>query len=54
MVPAAYGPAWRDAIAGSRLTTIPNAGHLAGLEQPDAFANLVREFIRGHAMPAVA
>lgn len=54
VVPAAYGPAWRDAIAGSRLTTIPNAGHLAELEQPDAFANLVRDFIRTHAMPAVA
>jgi pimeloyl-ACP methyl ester carboxylesterase len=54
VVPAAYGPAWRDAIAGSRLTTIPNAGHLAELEQPDAFASLVREFVRTHAMPAVA
>jgi pimeloyl-ACP methyl ester carboxylesterase len=54
VVPAAYGPAWRDAIAGSRLTTIPNAGHLAELEQPEAFASLVRDFIRAHAMPAVA
>jgi len=54
VVPAAYGPAWRDAIAGSRLTTIPNAGHLAELEQPEAFAALVRDFIRAHAMPAVA
>lgn len=54
VVPAAYGPAWRDAIAGSRLTTIPNAGHLAELEQPEAFAALARDFIRAHAMPAVA
>ena len=54
VVPAAYGPAWRDAIAGARLTTLPAAGHLAELEQPEAFATLVRDFIRAHGMPAVA
>lgn len=54
VVPAPYGPARRDAIPGARLTTLPAAGHLAELEQPEAVAGLVREFIRGHAMPAVA
>ena len=54
VVPAAYGPAWRDAIPGARLTTLPDAGHLVELEQPEAFAATVREFIHGHAMTAVA
>jgi pimeloyl-ACP methyl ester carboxylesterase len=54
VVPAAYGAAWRDAIAGSRLTTIPNAGHLAELEQPDAFASLVREFVSADRVAELA
>lgn len=44
VVPAAHGPAWQSRIAGSELTTIPGAGHLAELEQPDAVADLVRAF----------
>ncbi|MBX9607200.1 MAG: alpha/beta hydrolase [Gammaproteobacteria bacterium] len=54
IVPAAHGVAWRDAIAGSRLTTIAQAGHLAGLEQPEACAALASDFVRDHAMSAVA
>ncbi len=33
-----YAKAWRDEIAGSTLTTIPNAGHFPHWEQPGAFA----------------
>ncbi len=33
-----------DRIPGSRLTVIPNAAHLANLEQPDAFTRIVRDF----------
>ena len=54
VVPAPYGPAWRDAIPGARLTTLAAAGHLAELEQPDAVAKLVDEFVRGASMSAVA
>lgn len=36
-----------DAIAGSRLATIPGAGHLANLEEPAQFTALVRDFLSG-------
>lgn len=35
----------REKIAGSRLTVIPNAGHLSNLEQPERFNAIVQEFI---------
>ncbi|MEQ8659901.1 MAG: alpha/beta fold hydrolase, partial [Gammaproteobacteria bacterium] len=54
VVPAAYGPAWRDAIGGARLTTLAGAGHLAGLEQPQAFARTVADFLGDAAIAAVA
>ena len=54
IVPPAYGPAWRDAIAGARLTTLPGAGHLAELEQPEAFAALVSDFVYNESVAAVA
>lgn len=54
IVPAAYGPAWRDAIVGARLTTLPGAGHLAELEQPEAFAGLVGAFLQSESIAAVA
>lgn len=54
VVPAPYGPAWRDAIRGARLTTLAGAGHLAELEQPDTFARLVAEFVQRDMIAAVA
>ncbi len=45
VVPAAHGPAWQERIRDARLATLPGAGHLAELEQPEAFAALVREFV---------
>ncbi|MBI5649876.1 MAG: alpha/beta fold hydrolase [Chloroflexi bacterium] len=36
----------RDAIRGARLAIIPNAGHLANIEQPDEFNRVVREFLQ--------
>ncbi len=44
-----YGPAWQQAIGGARLATLPEAGHLAHLEQPQACAQLVRAFIQEHS-----
>ncbi len=54
VVPAAHGAAWQQRIAGARLTTLKGAGHLAELEQPDAFATLVREFISADRVAEVA
>ena len=45
VVPEAYGPAWKQAITGAELATIPGAGHLAELDEPEAFATLVKAFI---------
>lgn len=45
VVPAAHGPAWQRQIPGAQLTTMPGAGHLAELEQPDTFAEIVAEFV---------
>ncbi|MDH5639751.1 MAG: alpha/beta hydrolase, partial [Nitrospira sp.] len=33
-----------DRIRGSRLTLIPNAAHLANLEQPEAFNRIMQDF----------
>lgn len=54
IVPAAYGPAWRDAIPGAQLKTIADAGHLAELEQPDPFAALVAAFVQSDDVAVVA
>jgi len=35
----------REGIRGARLAVIPNAAHLANLEQPDAFNHAGREFL---------
>lgn len=32
-------------ISGSQLATIPHAGHLSNLEQPEAFLGVVRNFL---------
>lgn len=33
----------------ARLAVIPKAGHLAPLEQPDAFHDLVLQYLREHS-----
>ncbi|MDZ4866095.1 MAG: alpha/beta hydrolase [Alphaproteobacteria bacterium] len=35
LIPPIYGEAFKKAIKGAQLTTIPKAGHLVTLEQPD-------------------
>lgn len=45
IVPAAHGPAWRANVPGALLTTIPSAGHLAELDQPNAVAQVVTDFV---------
>jgi pimeloyl-ACP methyl ester carboxylesterase len=36
-----------EAIAGSRLVTIPRAGHMSNVDQPEAFNEAIRAFVRG-------
>src|SRR6185369_3347639 len=45
LVPA-YAEAWRQRIAGTRVEVVPEAGHLAGLERPDAVAAPIEAFLR--------
>ena len=40
-----YGAAYRDAIPGARLQTIPGAGHFPHLEEPEALVARVRAFL---------
>ena len=42
-----YGRAYAAAIPGARFETIAGAGQLPHLEQPEAFAHRVVEFIEG-------
>jgi pimeloyl-ACP methyl ester carboxylesterase len=44
IVSAAYGEAWKAAIPGASIETIPRAGHYPHWEQPDGFASRVRAF----------
>ena len=41
------GPPLAQAIPGARLVVMPNASHLPQMEQPEAFNELVLEFLRG-------
>lgn len=43
-VDPSYGSRWSDAIVGSALRTVPNAGHMLHLEQPEATAQVVADW----------
>lgn len=45
IVKPAYGRAFAELIPGARFETIPNAGHVPQLEQPEAFVERVIRFI---------
>ena len=46
LIPPKESELMRDGIRGSRLVTIPGAAHLSSVEQPDAFNQAVREFLK--------
>jgi 3-oxoadipate enol-lactonase len=46
VTPPDIARALQAGIAGSRLVTIPRAGHLSNLEQPDAFNAALGDFLR--------
>jgi pimeloyl-ACP methyl ester carboxylesterase len=45
VISAAYADEFASRIAGARVERIQNAGHLPHLEQPDAVARLIAEFL---------
>ena len=47
--PPAQGALLEQGIPGARLTVLPGAGHLANLEQPDAFNRLLLEHLTARA-----
>jgi pimeloyl-ACP methyl ester carboxylesterase len=54
VVPPAYGPQWCRAIQGAQLATLPSAGHLANLEQPEAVARLAVTFFQANNVRAAS
>jgi len=47
VVPEAYGRLWHDGIEESSVVSIPDAGHLVNLEQPERMASIARHFLSG-------
>lgn len=47
IVTSSYGRAFAEGIPGAQFVTLPNAGHYPYLEQPEAFANTVLQFLAG-------
>ncbi|HEX2052564.1 MAG TPA: alpha/beta fold hydrolase [Actinomycetota bacterium] len=45
LLPAGTAKAMADAIPGARLVAVPDAGHLAPLENPDAVNEAIRQFL---------
>lgn len=45
MMPLKFSESLRDGIANSQLHVLDNAGHMVMLEQPDAVADLLKQFI---------
>jgi len=46
-MPLKYGQRLHHEIAGSRLVTIPDAGHMLLIDAPDAVANAIADFVKG-------
>jgi pimeloyl-ACP methyl ester carboxylesterase len=47
MMPAKFSESLKDGIANSKLHVLDRAGHMVMLEQPDAVADLLKQFIDG-------
>lgn len=47
LIPPKESELMRDAVRGARLVMIPGAAHLTNYEQPEAFNQAVREFLKG-------
>jgi pimeloyl-ACP methyl ester carboxylesterase len=49
LFPVAMGEAWVAGIAGARLEVVAGCGHMPPVEQPARTAEIVAEFVGGHA-----
>jgi pimeloyl-ACP methyl ester carboxylesterase len=49
ITPPAVARSLASHVRGTKLVTIPDAGHMANLEQPDRFSEAVRSFLQGLA-----
>lgn len=49
LIPPLYGEVYHKAVAGSRLEVLPDCGHMAPIECPEAVAEAVLGFLRGTA-----
>jgi pimeloyl-ACP methyl ester carboxylesterase len=47
MTPPAYAEVLRDSIPGARLALIPDAGHMAMMEEPEVFNEVLKTFLDG-------
>jgi pimeloyl-ACP methyl ester carboxylesterase len=47
IVPVACGEQYRSAMPNATLTVLERCGHLIPIEQPEAFARLVLDFLGG-------
>ena len=47
IVPPGYAEEFRKLIPHASVATIPAAGHLPDVEQPQAFADTILSFLRG-------
>ena len=45
VIPPAYADAFKAGIAGASVATLPDCAHLPHIEQPQAFAREVSQFI---------
>jgi pimeloyl-ACP methyl ester carboxylesterase len=46
VIPKAYAEALQSLIAGATVATLPDCAHVPHVEQPQAFAGEVTQFIR--------
>ena len=47
LIPPLYGEVYQQAITGAKLELLPDCGHMAPFERPEAVAEAVLSFLRG-------
>ena len=47
LIPPVYGQAFRNAIPGAALEVVPDCGHMAPIERPEAIAKAIGRFVGG-------
>ena len=43
--PGPYAARWQELVPARQLVTVPDAGHMAPVEQPDAVAAAIEKFL---------